>query len=319
MQAYLFRRLIGTIPVLLISSILVFLIVHLLPGDPALSLLPPDPEPEQITAVRARYGFDRPLYEQYFIWISLVLQGDLGNSISNGWEVSKLIQLKFGVTVQLALSGFFVAVITSFPLGIAAGLRPKGLVARFMDYYTTLGFAVPNFWIGILLILLFSVTLQVLPTSGYRSFLTDPIQALRYMILPAFVLSIATSVIIANFLRHSVEEVSQSEYVTAAVAKGLPYRMVLGKHILKNALIPVVTVATLQLGLMLAGTVITESLFGIPGMGRMLLDAITARDYAVLQGGLLLIVIIFVFLNFITDLLYGWLDPRIRLNYHFAA
>jgi len=314
MQAYLLRRLIGTIPVLLISSILVFLIIHLLPGDPALSLLPPDPEPEQVEAVRARYGFDRPLYEQYLIWISLVLQGDLGRSISNGWDVSKLIRLKFGVTVQLALSGFIVALITSIPLGIAAGLRPQGLVARFMNYYTTLGFAVPNFWIGILLILFFGVTLRLLPTSGYKSILDDPVQALRHMILPAFVLSIATSVIIANFLRHSVEEVSKSEYVTAAVAKGLPRRLVLSKHILKNALIPVVTVAMLQLGLMLAGTVITESLFGIPGMGRMILDAISARDYAVLQGSLLLVVVIFIFVNFATDLLYGWLDPRIRLN-----
>ena len=216
--------------------------------------------------------------------------------------------------MQLASFGFILALLISFPLGIAAGLQPHGFAAKFMNFYTTLGFAVPNFWIGILLILFFGVTLRVLPTSGYKSFLTDPVQALRYMILPAFVLSIATSVIIANFLRHSIEEVSHSEYVTAAIAKGLPYRLVLVKHILKNALIPVVTVATLQFGLMLAGTVITESLFGIPGMGRMILDAISARDYAVLQGGLLLIVLVFIFLNFITDLLYGWLDPRIRLN-----
>ncbi|MBV7332721.1 ABC transporter permease [Chloroflexi bacterium TSY] len=248
------------------------------------------------------------------IWLSLVLRGDLGKSIANGWDVGELIRLKFGVTVQLALCGFFVAVITAFPLGIAAGLRPKGWIAHFMNYYTTLGFAVPGFWIGILLILLFGVNLKLLPTSGFKSFLEDPVQALRHMILPAFVLSIATAVILANFLRHSVEEVAKSEYVTAAVAKGLPYRVVLVKHILKSALVPVLTVATLQLGLMLAGTVITESLFGIPGMGRMILDAITARDYAVLQGALLLVVIIFIVLNFVTDLLYGWLDPRIRLN-----
>lgn len=314
MQIYVVRRLIGLIPVLLVSSILIFLIIHLIPGDPALSLLPPNPAPEQIEAVRAHYGFDRPLYEQYFVWLSLILRGDLGTSISNGWEVTRLLQLKFGVTMQLALFGFILALLISFPLGIAAGLRPNGFAAKFMNFYTTLGFAVPNFWIGILLILFFGVTLRVLPTSGYKSFLADPVQALRHMILPAFVLSIATSVIIANFLRHSIEEVSNSEYVTAAIAKGLPYRLVLVKHILKNALIPVVTVATLQLGLMLAGTVITESLFGIPGMGRMILDAISARDYAVLQGGLLLIVLVFIFLNFITDLLYGWLDPRIRLN-----
>jgi peptide/nickel transport system permease protein len=314
MRGYLLRRLIGIIPVLLVSSILVFLIIHLIPGDPVLGLLPPNPEPEQIEALRAKYGFDRPLHEQYLVWLSLVVRGDLGTSISNGWEVSKLLRLKFGVTLQLALAGFVVALITALPIGITAGLRPNGVVARFMGVYTTLGFAVPNFWIGILLILFFGVFLRLLPTSGFKSLFEDPARALRHLVLPAFVLSIATSVIIANFLRHSVEEVTKSEYVTAAMAKGLPYRLVLTKHILKNALIPVVTVAALQLGFMLAGTVITESLFAIPGMGRLIVDAIAARDYAVVQGALLFIVVIFIFLNFVTDLLYAWLDPRIRFD-----
>jgi peptide/nickel transport system permease protein len=314
MRSYLLRRLIGTLPVLLVSSIFIFLIIHLIPGDPVLGLLPPSPDPEQVATLRAKYGFDRPLHEQYFVWISLVLHGDLGKSISNGWQVTELLRLKFGVTVQLALAGFTLALLTSLPLGIAAGLRPNGFVARVINVYTTLGFAVPNFWTGILLILLFGVSLRLLPTSGFKSFTEEPLQALRYMILPAFTLSIATSVIIANFLKHSVEEVMRSEYVTAAIAKGLPNRQVLTKYILKNALIPVVTVATLQLGLMLAGTVITESLFGIPGMGRLIVDAISARDYAVVQGALLFIVIIFIVLNFVTDILYTWLDPRIRFN-----
>ncbi len=314
MQSYLVRRLLGTIPVLFVSSILIFLIIHLIPGDPVYGLLPPSPSDEQVEAVRAKYGFDRPLYEQYAVWMSLVLKGDLGNSISNGWPVTRLLRLKFAVTLQLALAGFVVALITSLPIGIAAGLQPKGVVARFMGVYTTLGFAVPNFWIGILLILFFGVWLGLLPTSGFKDFTDAPLQALRYIILPAFVLSIATSVIIANFLRHSVEEVVKSEFVTAAVAKGLPSHQILTKHILKNALIPVITVATLQLGLMLAGTVITESLFGIPGMGRLIVDAISARDYAVVQGALLFIVIIFIVLNFVTDMLYAWLDPRIRFN-----
>jgi peptide/nickel transport system permease protein len=314
MQRYLVRRLLGTIPVLFVSSILIFLIIHLIPGDPVYGLLPPNPSDEQVAAVRAKYGFDQPLYEQYVVWISLVLQGDLGTSISNGWPVTRLLRLKFAVTLQLALAGFVVALITSLPIGITAGLRPKGVIARFMGLYTTLGFAVPNFWIGILLILLFGVWWGLLPTSGFTSFTEDPVKALRYIVLPAFVLSIATSVIIANFLRNSVEEVAKSEFVTAAVAKGLPSFQILTKHILKNALIPVITVATLQLGLMLAGTVITESLFGIPGMGRLIVDAISARDYAVVQGTLLFIVIIFIVLNFVTDLLYAWLDPRIRFN-----
>jgi len=293
---------------------LIFLIIHLIPGDPVLGLLPPDPPPDQIAAVRAKYGFDRPLYEQYAVWLSLVLRGDLGKSISNGWEVIKLLKLKFAVTLQLAAVGFLVALLTSIPLGITAGLRPKGLVARFMGLYTTLVFAVPGFWIGILLILFFGVFLRLLPTSGFKSLFEDPVQAIRYFILPAFTLSLGTSVIIANFLSRSVLEVASSEYVTAAIAKGLPYRQVVFKHILKNAMIPVVTVATLQLGFTLAGTVITESLFGIPGMGRLVVDAIAGRDYAVVQGVLLFIVVIFVVLNFLTDMLYAWLDPRIRFN-----
>jgi len=207
-----------------------------------------------------------------------------------------------------------IAVITPFPLGIAAGLHPKGLMVRLMDVYTTLGFAVPNFWLGILLILFFGVMLRVLPTSGFTSIVEDPLEGLRHLILPAFILSIATSIMLSNFLRYSLQEVMRSEYITAAVAKGLPYRQVVLKHALKNALIPVVTVATLRLGAMLGGAVITESLFAVPGMGRLMVRAIEARDYAVIQGCLLVVVVIFVFLNFVTDLLYAWLDPRIRLG-----
>lgn len=314
MQTYLLRRLIGTIPVVLISTVLVFLIIHLIPGDPAFHLLPPNPSDEQIVLVRQRYGFDRPLYEQYRIWISRVLQGDLGTSISNRQPVSTLIRQRFGVTAQLAVSGFVLALLIATPLGIISGLNPHGIVARITSVYTTIGFVIPNFWLGILLILLFGVYLGWLPTFGFTSYFDDPIKALRSMILPAFTLSIATSVIIANFLRFSVQEVAGSEYVTAAIAKGLSFRRVLVRHILRNAMIPVITVATLQLGLMLAGTVITESLFSIAGMGRLLVDAITARDYAVLQGTLLVIVIVFLLINFLTDLLYAWFDPRIRLS-----
>lgn len=314
MQSYLLRRIISTIPVVLISTILVFLIIHLIPGDPAYHLLPPNPTDEQVTLIRARYGFDQPLSEQYIKWFTKILQGDMGTSISNHLPVRELIQQRFGVTVQLALSGFAMALLISTPLGIISGLRPQGIIAKLTSVYTTIGFVIPNFWIGIILVLLFSVTLGWLPTSGFTNYFDDPIQALRTMILPSFTLSIATSVILANFLRFSVQEVASAEYVTAAIAKGLPYRRVLFRHILPNAMIPVLTVATLQLGLMLAGTVITENLFSIPGLGRLIVDAISARDYAVLQGTLLLIVIIFLLINFTTDLLYAWLDPRIRLN-----
>jgi len=187
-------------------------------------------------------------------------------------------------------------------------------MGRFMSAYTTLGFAVPSFYSGMLLIVIFGVSLRWLPTSGFRSFFDDPVEALKYVAMPAFTLSIGSSAVLANFLQTSVREVSRAEYITAAVAKGLPYRTILGKHILKNACIPLVTVATLQLGALFAGAVITESLFGIPGMGRLLIDAIAARDYVVLQGALLFIVAIVIATNLLADLLYGWLDPRVSLS-----
>ena len=314
MSAYLLRRSLSTLPVIFVSTFLVFVICKVIPGDPVYSLLPPAPTPEQISETRARYGLDRPFHEQYFIWLSNAIQGELGLSIANGWPVSKLLRTKMMVTVQLAIAGFALALVVALPLGIRAGLRPEGWTAKFMAFYTTLGFAVPGFYSGMLLILLFGVLLGWLPTSGFKSLFEDPLGAVKYMALPAFTLSIGNSVVLANFLQASVTQVSAAEYVTAAIAKGLPRRTVIGKHILRNALIPLVTVGMLQLGYLFAGTVITESLFGIPGLGRLLVDAIYARDYPVLQGALLLIVGVVITLNLLTDLLYGWLDPRVRLN-----
>ena len=314
MQRYLIRRVISTLPVLFVSSIIVFMIIHFIPGDPTFTLLPPDPSPEQIEAVRTHYGFDRPLPEQYLKWLSNLSRGELGTSISNGFPVTTLLRQRIGVTAQLAVTGFIVALLISFPLGIAAGLYPRSIVAHFVSAYTTLGFVIPSFWLGILLILFFAVDRGWLPTSGFTSYFEDPVEAAEKMVLPAFTLSVVTSVILANFLRYSIEEVAKSEYVTAAVARGIPYHRILVGHILRNAMIPVVTVAALQFGLMLAGTVITESLFSVPGMGRLLIDAIAARDFAVLQGALLIIIMIFIVINFLTDILYAWLDPRIRLS-----
>lgn len=315
MQAYILRRIIGTIPVLLLASVVIFLIIHLIPGDPIYNLLPPDPRPEQIEAVRQQYGFDRPLYEQYFKWLGNALRGNWGTSIANGWQVSKLLRMKVWVTFQLAVAAFIVAIIISVPLGLRAGLKPDGFLARrFLNFYTAFGFAIPSFWLGIMLILFFGVFLRLLPTSGFKSFFDDPGRALKYLILPAFTQGLPGSVIYSNFISNSVQEIRQKEYVIAAIAKGLPSRVVIFKHILKNALIPVVTVAAITFGRLMAGAVITESVFGIPGLGRLLVESISARDYAVLQADLLLIVLIFIFANFVADLLYAWLDPRIRFD-----
>jgi peptide/nickel transport system permease protein len=314
MHGYVLRRMGSVVPVLFLSSILVFLLIYLIPGDPALALLPPDPRPEQIRAVREIYGFDRPLLEQYTRWLRRVVDGDLGQSISKGAAVGRLLRESFAVTAQLAASAFALALLIALPLGVAAGLRPEGRLAMLLNVYATIGLAVPAFWVGILFILAFGVWLQVLPTSGFRSVLADPIGAVRFMVLPAVTLSLSQSAVLASFLRYSVQGVRDAEYVTAAVANGLPRRLILSKVILKNALIPVVTVAALQLGHMLGGTVVIESVFSIPGLGRLLVDAIAGRDYPVIQGALLLILVVFIALNFATDLLYSWLDPRIRLQ-----
>lgn len=313
MNAFVVRKLIGTLVVLFASSVLIFGIIYLLPGDPAVSLAPPNARPEQIDAIRARYQLDEPLYRQYVSWLGRALTGDLGTSIASGTDVAQLLRTKVGVTVQLAIASFLLAVAVAVPLGIAAGLKPRGLCARLLEGYTTLGFAVPNFWTGILMILLFGVHLKWLPTSGFVSFLDDPVASLRHLVMPSLVLSVATSVVISNYLRDSIVTITSMEYVVAATAKGLRRSTVIRKHILRNALVPVLTIAMLQLGLMMAGTVITESLFSIPGLGRLVLDAINDRDYPVLQGALLLVVAIFIVLNLITDLLYGIIDPRIRV------
>ncbi len=318
MKAYLLRRFIGLFPVLFISSFLIFLIIHLIPGDPAVLLVPevPPPTKEDIDAMRALYGFDKPILEQYVIWLGNVLKGDLGQSISKpSFSVFELISSKLWVTMHVALAAFIVSILISVPLGLRMGLNPEGFLAKkFLGFYTGIGFAIPSFWLGILLILLFSVFLGLFPTSGFKSLTDGPLISLKYLFLPALCGGIPGSVIYTNFIAASVKEIRSKEYITFAIAKGLPYSLVILKHLLKNALIPVVTVAAATLGHTVAGAVITEKVFGIPGIGRLLVDAITARDYAVIQANFMVIIIFVMFANLVADILYGWLDPRIRLD-----
>ncbi len=312
MAPYILKRVLGTIPVLFVASILIFLIVHLLPGDPLNALLPEDPAPEQVEALRKLYGFDKPLYAQYGIWVANVLQGNLGISIATGWNVVDLLALKLSVTFQLTAFAFLLAVVIALPIGIYAGLNPSSWFNRyFLSVYTSLGFAIPTFWLGIIFIIVFGITLRMLPTSGFVSLFEDPVRGLRFMVLPGLTLAIPESIIFANFIASSVQTVRKSEYVTAAIAKGLPPSLILRRHILRNALIPVVAVAAVIFGQTMAGSVITESVFGIPGFGQLLVQAISARDIAVLQANLMLLVVIFTFANLCADLFNSRLDPRI--------
>ena len=301
-----------TLPVLFLSSILVFGLVRFIPGDPAMLIAGPDALPEQIVAARARLGLDKPIYVQYAIWLGQVVRGDLGVSILNGYPVFDLIARKFLATLQLTAGGLLVALCISLPLGILASVRRGGWFERLTSLVVALGQAIPTFWLGILLVLVFSLQLKWLPPSGQVAFSEKPGLALRLMILPSVTLGFYSATVLTRFLKSSMLEVMEMDYVRTARAKGLADTGILTRHVLKNALIPVVTILGLQLGAFLGGAVVTESIFDWPGLGRLMLQAIGTRDYPVLQGTVLFVVVTFVCVTLITDLTYGYLDPRIR-------
>ncbi len=312
MATYALRRLAQTVPVLLLSSILVFSLVRFIPGDPAMLIAGPDALPEQIVAARARLGLDQPIFLQYVIWLGQVLRGDMGVSILNGYPVFDLIKLKFMATLQLTAGGLFVALTLSLPLGILSAVKRGGWFERVTSLVVALGQAIPTFWLGILLVLVFSLQLKWLPPSGRIEFSQKPELALRLMVLPSITLGFYSATVLTRFLKNSMLEVLEMDYVRTARTKGLAESGILTRHVLKNALIPVVTILGLQLGAFLGGAVVTESIFDWPGLGRLMLQAIGTRDYPVLQGTVLFVVVTFVCVTLITDLTYGFLDPRIR-------
>jgi peptide/nickel transport system permease protein len=312
MTTYILRRLVQAIPVLFLSSVLVFALIRFIPGDPALLIAGPDAFPEQIVAVRARLGLDKPIWLQYLIWIGQIVRGDFGASVLNGFPVAELIKLKFVATLELSIGGLMVAFLISFPLGILSAVRRGGWLERFASVLVALGQAIPTFWLGILLVLVFALRLKWFPPSGRVEFSRNPLLALKLLILPSITLGFYTATVLTRFLKSSMLEIMGQDFIRTARAKGLSEWGAIYGHVLKNALIPVVTVLGLQLGAFLGGAVVTESIFDWPGMGRLLLQAINTRDYPVLQGTILFIVVAFVLVNLITDLTYGFLDPRIR-------
>lgn len=312
MTSYILRRLFQTIPVLFVASILVFLIIYLIPGDPATISLGPNATPDQIAAVRAKMGLDQPLVVQYINWLGRVLRGDLGESFRNKFPVADLIWLKLPATIELTVAAILVAMMIAFPVGMLSAFYRGRWIERLLDLFTGLAYATPTFWIGILLILVFGIQLRWLPASGYVSIIEDPVQGIRCLVMPAFTLGLYSSSVLARFLKSSLLEVLGQDYIRTARAKGLRERSILYSHALKNALIPVVTVLGLQIGVFMGGAVVTEAIFDWPGVGRMLWDAILTRDYTIVQATILMTVSIFVLINLLTDILYGFLDPRIR-------
>lgn len=312
MVAYILRRLLQAIPVLLLSSIVVFLIIRVVPGDPARVVLGLDASDEELAAKRSELGLDQPLPVQYFRWLGRVAQGDLGNSLVNRFPVAELVRDKLPATLELAIASFLLSILISLPLGIFAALY----AGSWGDYLASLVAAfylgTPNFWIGMLYIMLFSVVLGLLPPSGRVAFFNDPLLAMRHLAMPALTLALPAAMVQMRFIRATMLDVLGQDYVRTARAKGLQERTMILRHALRNTLIPVVTVLGIQFGNLLGGAVIVESLFAWPGVGRMLVDSIGNRDYAITQAGLLYLVGLFIVVNLVVDLLYGFIDPRTR-------
>ena len=314
MWAYILRRMIQLLPVILLSSFLVFMLLHLVPGDPAETVAGPDATPDVIEAVRQKMGLNRPLPVQYGIWLGHLSRADLGESYISKMPVIDLVGYAFPATIQLSLAALFLSLAISLPLGVLASLKQGSKLDLFVQGYTALGLGVPNFWLGILLILVFALLLGVLPPGGRIDPLQSPMMGLKTLILPALTLGIHISAVFTRFVRAAMLEVLHEDYVRTARSKGLQERVVVVRHALRSALVPVVTVVGLQFGRLLGGAVVVESVFAWPGVGRLIIQAVEQRDYTVVQASLLWLVLVFLLINLITDITYAFLDPRIRLT-----
>lgn len=307
------NRLLQIVPVLVIVSMLIFSITMLLPGDPTYAVLGDFATDEQREQVREQYGFDQPIPFQYLKWGERVLSGDFGRSIRTREPVLDLLMQRLPVTIELAILSMLIAVVFGIPLGILAAVRHNTLLDTATSFVAMASLAVPNFWAGILLILLFTVALGWLPPSGFVPFFDDPVGNLRLMIMPSLTLGTALAALIMRQTRASMISALGQDYVRTANAKGLSSGRILIKHVLRNAMIPVTTIIGLQIGKILGGAVIVESIFSLPGMGRLVVESIFSRDFPVIQASVLLIVLLIVTVNVLVDLIYGLLDPRIKL------
>jgi peptide/nickel transport system permease protein len=313
MLTFVLQRVLQAVPVVLISTVAVFLL-RLIPGDPAQILAGADSRHETIDAIRRDMGLDQPLPVQYGLWLSRVAQGDLGRSLLSRIPISTLLLQRIPATLELTAAAILLTLLFALPLGIIAAVRPGSWVDWFISSMNGVAIAVPGFWLGILGIILFALVLGWLPPGGRGDFSRDPLEALKFLALPALTLSVSSAASLSRLVKSSMLEVLYEDYIRTARAKGLAGRAVVLRHALRNALVPVVTVFGLQFGRLLGGAVITESVFAWPGVGRLILDGINSRDYLVIQGALLLLVMVYIVVNLFTDIAYGFLDPRIRVG-----
>lgn len=312
MLIYIAKRILIALPTLLIVSMLVFGLQMLLPGDPVLAMAGEERDPETLARIREQLNLDDPVPLQYLHWLGGVLTGDFGTSLRTGEPVGQLILQKLPVTIQLAVMAMIFAALIGIPAGIVAAVRKGGVMDWAANIVALSGLSIPNFWLGIMLILLVSVNLGWLPASGYESVFVDPLRSLQTMVMPAFVLGTGLAATLMRHTRSSMLGVLSADYIRTARAKGLTGRQVVLKHSFRNALLPVITLSALLFGELLAGAVLTEQIFTIPGFGKLIVDAVFNRDYAVVQGVVLCTAVGFLLMNLIADVLSVMLNPRMR-------
>jgi len=314
MLKYTIRRLLTIIPVLWLVSAMVFVLIHLVPGDPVLVILGAAAKPEQVEMMRQRLGLDQPIIIQYWDWMIALLQGDLGASILSDEPVTRLILERMPITISVAAVALFLSLAISLPAGIIAALRHNTYTDYFFMILVILAMSIPSFWLALLLMMLFSFQLNLLPVMGWISIFDNFWSGIQYLILPSVSLAFIMAAIVSRMTRSSMLEVLREDYIVTALAKGTPKRFIVFKHALKNAFAPVMTIIGFQIGFLLGGTVVIEDVYSIPGVGRLILGAIANRDYPVVQGCILMVTSIVVFVNAAVDVAYAYFDPRVSFD-----
>jgi len=311
---FVVRRLLALIPLLFVISVIVFALTALIPGDPAVELAGgTNATPESIAKVQEELNLDEPLVVQYGIWLRALLGGDLGTSLLKNTSVSEEIANRFPVTLSLAIGALAVSVLLGVPTGILAGMRPRSARDRAVTLLNSAAIAIPDFWLAMVLVVVFAVNLNWFPSQGYVPPAESVLEWARHLALPWFAMGLAGAAALSRQLRGALADVLEQDYVRTASAKGLRKRFVIGKHALKNASLAPLTVLGLQFAYMLGGTVIIERIFAIPGMGQYFLEALTRKDLPVIQGVTLLVAVVFVVVNLVVDVLYAYVNPKVRL------
>jgi len=314
MTGYIVRRLLTSIIVLFMVTLLVFGALHIIPGDPTTLMLGMEATEEARRALRHQLGLDLPVHIQYLTWLGKVLRGDLGQSLALKDDISKLLVQRLPTTIPLAVLTMLIAVVIALPAGVLSALKRSSKTDWLISMFAFAGLSLPNFWVGVLLILVFSLYLRVLPPGGYVSIMDDPAEGIRRLLMPAVALGAALAASLTRMTRSSMLEVMGQDYIKTARAKGLAERTVIVAHALRNALIPTVTVLGLQIGQLLGGALIIEEIFSLPGVGRLTIHAVYDRDFPLVQGAVLFIAMVFSMVNLLVDILYVYLDPRIHYD-----